>query len=87
MGKHYATCGHEIYQGIALQVEDGHHEGYSYGTYCADCALEYWLQERILNKEFNDFIDKVFDYRARNDMNKSLWRLFRGEALELLKKT
>jgi hypothetical protein len=79
VGKHYATCGHEVEFGVTIQVDEGQVDGYTYGTYCSNCLLDYWVTESIVNSEFNDFIEKVFDYKVQHDMNKLLYKIFREE--------
>ena len=80
MGKiHYATCGHKIEYGITIQIDEGNIDGYTYGTYCSDCLLQYWVTESVLNTEFNEFMDKAFDYKERTSMYKFLFKLFKKE--------
>lgn len=63
-----ATCGHEIDEGISCSVDEGEISVYSdgkvtkaltYGTYCAECTLEYYKQNNLKNSELNKLIQLI----------------------------
>ena len=55
-----ATCGHEVDDGISLSIDEGQFvydlngngvPATTYGTYCADCVMMFYNENRIVNKD------------------------------------
>lgn len=59
-----ATCGHEVENGITMEIHSFTREGdpcISYGTYCAECFFDYYKEDMVANREFHEFVKKLHE--------------------------
>lgn len=66
-----ATCGHKIDSGISCSIDEGQifsdgTKAITYGTYCADCMLDYYRLGRIKNPEMIELIELIKNGVASN---------------------
>lgn len=66
MSKTYATCGHEIHEGISTSILEND-EVITYGTYCVDCLSNFYKNKVLLNRELMTIFSTIKKLKQENE--------------------
>lgn len=63
-----ATCGHEVNNGLNFSIKSWDRDGnkcIEFGTYCVACAIQFYKEGRIANREMEVLIGTILAYEKQ----------------------